>query len=110
MARILIIAPDSELRKSVEFALSVEGHDLTSRASIGARESPHYDCTVVDHHALGSDRVIAVRFCAIFAPVILLSSQIAHPLSEHVFRTLLKPLLGPALVSAINDALRAVPT
>jgi len=105
MSRILLIAPDSELRRSVEFALGAEGHDVTCRASIAAHERPDYDCTVIDQHALGNDRKAASTFCSIFSPVILLASQTSHPLSPDVFRTLLKPQLGPALVGAVADAI-----
>lgn len=105
MARILIVAPESELRRSLEFALLAEGHEVTSRASIAARERPTYDCTVLDQHVIGTDRHLAAKFCSIFSPVILLSSQSSHPLSPAAFRTVLTPLLGPALIGAVNEAL-----
>jgi len=107
MARILIIAPDSELRKSMEFALSVEGHEITTRASIGAHERPGYDCTIVDQHGIGTNVSAAVSFCTIFEPVVLLTSQLPHPLSPIVHATLLKPLLGAALVAAVNASIGA---
>jgi DNA-binding NtrC family response regulator len=110
MARILIVAPDSELRRSLEFALYAEGHEVISRASIAAHERPEFDCTVLDQHVIGSDRLAATRFCAIFSPVILLASQASHPLSSAAFRTVLKPLLGPALIGAVNEALSGAAT
>ena len=109
LPRILLVAPDSDLRRSVEFALSAEGCEIISRASIGAREVPSdYDCTVLDHHAAGGDTVLAARFCRIFAPVVLLANQPIHPLSSDAFRTVVKPFLGAALTTAVRDAL-AVP-
>lgn len=105
MTQILLVAPDSDLRKSVEFALQVEGYDVTSRASIAAREQPHYDCTVVDHHALGNNRRRAADFCEIYEPVILLANHLPHELSPYAFRTVMKPLLGAALTDAIHDAI-----
>jgi len=110
MARILVVAPDSELRRSVEFALSVEGHEIVSRASIAARERPSFDCTIVDQHAVGTNVTAAADFCKIFEPVILLASQLPHPLSHLVHATLLKPLLGPALVAAVNESIVASTT
>lgn len=111
MARILLVAPDSALRKSLEFALGAEGHDVTTRASVGAHELPGYDCTVLDQHAVGNDRSEAAAFCANFAPVILLTNDASHPLAPAAFRTLLKPLLGAALIGAVDAALRRmVPT
>jgi len=111
MHRILLVAPDSDLRKSLEFALRAEGYEVTSRASIGARERPGaYDCTVIDHHALGNNRAVAAEFCIIFAPVILLTNHRNHPLSPWVSRTVLKPLLGAALIGAVRDAMAAART
>jgi hypothetical protein len=106
MAHILLIAPDSELRRSLEFALSVEGHDVTSRASIAAHEAPTYDCTVLDHHAAGANLAAAEKFLTIHAPVILLANRLPHPLSPWAFQTVLKPLLGASLMGAVQDALR----
>lgn len=108
MTRILLIAPDSDLRKSVVFALRAEGYDVTSSASIGAHErASGYDCTVLDHHAVGLDPAAAARFCRLFAPVVLLADQPVHTLSPLAFRTVQKPLLGAALTDAIRDATAA---
>jgi hypothetical protein len=105
MTHVLLVAPDSDLRKSVEFALQAEGYDVTSCASIGARERPRYDCTIVDHHALGNNQRFAADFCRIFRPVILLANLVPHPLSPFAYRTVMKPLLGAALTDAIHDAI-----
>ncbi|HWA42992.1 MAG TPA: hypothetical protein VHA10_07260 [Hypericibacter adhaerens] len=105
MARILLIAPETELRRSLEFALAVEGHEVTSRASIAAHERPDYDCTVLDHHAAGTNLAAAGDFLLIHSPVILLANQATHPLSPWAFRTLLKPLLGASLTNAVHEAL-----
>ena len=110
MARILLIAPDSALRRSLEFALGAEGHDVTSRVGIAAHEWPAYDCTVLDQHATGNNEAEAAAFCTIFAPVILLTNQLPHPLASAAFRTLLKPLLGAALIQAIEEALERTVT
>ena len=112
MHRILVVAPDFDLRRSLQFALEAEGYAVTWRASIGATEMPYaFDCTVVDHHALGNDKALAWAFLRAFEPTILLANA-PHDLSSAAFRTVLKPHLGAALTSAIHDALeaRAVPT
>jgi len=110
MARILLIAPDSALRRSLEFALGAEGHNVTSRVSIGAHETPRYDCTVLDQHATGNNEAEAATFCAVFYPVILLTSHASHPLAPAAFRTLLKPLLGAALIDAVDAAIHRTVT
>jgi len=105
MIRLLVIAADADLRRSLQFALEAEGFTVTCRASIGAREMPaDYDCTVVDHHVVGSDRRAAAAFFEAFSPVILLANAPVHALSPFAFRTLQKPQLGPALSGAIHEA------
>ena len=111
MYRIMIVVPESDLRRSLDFALAAEGYDVTWRASIAAKELPDFDCSVVDHHALGTNIDAAIAFCQTFDPVILLANSLPHPLSPWAFRTVLKPLLGATLTAAIHDALQArVPT
>jgi hypothetical protein len=102
---ILVIAPESDLKSSLHFALAAELFDVTWQASIGAKPVPgDYDCTIIDHHALGQDPAAAKRFAQAFAPVILLANR-THELSPFVFRTILKPHLGAPLIEAVRDAL-----
>lgn len=104
-SRILVIAPENDLKRSLRFALEAELFDVTWRASIGARPTPgDYACTIIDHHALGEDAGAARRFVDAFAPVILLANG-PHELSPFVFYTVLKPHLGAPLISAVHDAI-----
>lgn len=104
--RILVIAPDTDLRHSLEFALAAEGYDVRWRSNISPLAlSERADCVVLDHHATGPDLNAAIAFCTAAAPVILLANTAPHPLSHWTFRTVLKPLLGPALTGAIRDAI-----
>ena len=111
MSRLLLIAPESDLRHSLEFALRAEGHDVSWRASLGARDlSAHFDCTVLDHHAVGNNLQEGMSFCHAFSPVILLANAHDHPLAASAFATVQKPLLGPALIDAIDHAVAAAGT
>jgi hypothetical protein len=106
MPNILVIARDPDLRQSLQFALEAEGYAVTWRPGIGAPgQLHHFDCTVVDHHALGDDWAATLAFCVLNRPVVLLANSLVHPLSPNVFRTVLKPMLGAALSEAIRDAL-----
>lgn len=106
MDRILVIAQDADLRRSVQFALEAEGYAVTVRSSMETGELPrHFDCAVIDHHALAPNRADAIAFLQSFAPAILLANVEMHQLSNWAYRTLLKPMLGPALISAIRDAI-----
>ena len=105
--RILLIAPQSDLKDSLRFAIEAEQYDVTWRASIGASVMPNdYDCTIIDHHALGTDLATAKRFISAFEPVVLLANK-THELSPYVFRTLVKPGLGASLMDAVHDALES---
>lgn len=85
MARILIVVPDRDLRRSVQFALEAEGHTVSWRASIGATALPsNFDCTVADHHALGNDVAVAQAFLQAFEPVVRLAN-FPHDLSALAF-------------------------
>jgi CheY-like chemotaxis protein len=106
MHRVLVVAPDLDLRRSLQFALEAEGYAVTCRANIAAAaELPHdFDCTVVDHHALGNDKTAAQAFLGAFEPSILLANK-PHELSDAAFMTILKPQLGAALTGAIREAM-----
>ena len=104
-SHILVIAPDSDLRHSLRFALEAEHYKVSWLASIGAKPVPGtYDCVIIDHHALGSDLPAARAFIAAFQPVILLANR-PHELSSLAFRTILKPHLGAPLIEAVHAAL-----
>jgi DNA-binding response OmpR family regulator len=106
--RILVIAPDTDLRHSLKFALEAEHFEVTGRVSIGAQLVPgDYDCAIVDHHGLGEDLAKAATFVAAFAPVILLANR-SHSLSSSVFRTIVKPHLGSTVIDAVHDALSSI--
>jgi hypothetical protein len=94
----------------LEFALRAEGYEVVPTGDIDAAgvAQRHYDCTVIDHHALSTNIEAGAATCQALAPVILLANQAPHPLSPWAFRTLLKPLLGVALSDAVRDAVSAV--
>lgn len=112
--QILVIAPAADLRNSLRFALEAEGYGVTVRESAagGLPPRPSYDCIVLDHHAADLDPEAARRLAVAFQPVVMLANLTAHPLSSLMFRTVLKPMLGPALAHAVKDAVstRANPT
>lgn len=108
MRHILVIAPDSDLRQSLQFALEAEGYAITACARMDdLPPSGGFDCTVLDHHAADVDRDAAIAFCDLFRPVVLLVNRVSHPLAAAAFCTVLKPMLGPALALAVDQAVGA---
>ena len=114
MYRVLIIAPSTDMRQSLHFALESEGYAVTASSTIAETTSlpQTFDCTVLDHHAELVDRAGALELCSRVYPVILLANALPHRLSSMVFRTVLKPMLGPPLSVAVRQAIdsRAIPT
>lgn len=105
MSRVLIVAPDPDMRRSLQFALEADGHAVSSYPRIADRAAfgGPFDCTVLDGHATRGAEDVA-GFCREFEPVILLVSRIEESLSQWVFETLYKPMLGPALTLAVRRA------
>jgi len=108
MPHVLIVAPDTDLRRSMQFALEVDGYHVTGRASLAeVNVRPEdVDCVILDHHMADLRLNEARSFCARFEPVVLLANTATHPLASAAFRTLLKPQLGPSLSRAVSDAVR----
>jgi CheY-like chemotaxis protein len=108
MAHVLLVVPDSDLRRSLDFALRADGHTVTWRDGLdGAPVAARFDCTILDDLAVGQNPKQGESFCRTLHPVILLADAPDHELSAVAFRTVLKPLLGPALSAALGDALAA---
>ena len=107
MPRLLIIAPDPDLRKSLQFALEAEGYAVVSREGFAdpAGIPLDFDCAVLDHHATRGHLPVATTFVEGASPVVLLANSDTHPLAAHSFRTLTKPFLGPHLSKAVIEAL-----
>lgn len=108
MARVLIVAPDMDLRRSLEFLLEAEGHAVASCATVSAaRDLGHFDCAILDHRAIAPPHDNVREFCREAKPVILLSG-VAYPwIVEGIFQVVQKPLLGKPLLAAVENALHS---
>ena len=109
-ARLLLVAPDTDLRRSLAFALEAEGFAVTIRDAPPARSwlvSNRFDCTIVDQKALTGPDYEAIAFCIKAHPVVLLASR-PHPwLVEWVAEIVDLPLAGNAVNSAVRHAIHA---
>lgn len=105
--RLLIVAPDVDLRRSLEFLLEAEGHAVVSRAGIEGVDAATFDCTILDHRAILAPQQEMQAFCRKARPVILLAGSPLPWLAEEIFRVVQKPLLGQPLIAAVDEALRS---
>jgi len=108
MAHVLLVVPDSDLRRSLDFALRADGHTVSWRDGLdGTPLAAQFDCTILDDLAVGQDLKQGRSFCQTLRPVILLADNPDHALSAVAFRTVLKPLLGLPLSAALGEAIAA---
>lgn len=109
MGMVLIVAPDAELRQSLQFALEADGHQVEACGTLmeANQKDIRIDCSILDHHAADNRTGDVAQFYAKFAPVVLLANVSTHPLVERSFSTVLKPLLGLPLSLAVTRALGA---
>jgi FixJ family two-component response regulator len=106
--RLLIVAPDMDLRRSLEFMLEADGYQVVSYPAIGAVPSQErFDCTILDHRAIAPPIETVIAFCRVAIPVVLLAGTPVPWLEEMVFCLVQKPLLGSPLLAAIESALAA---
>ncbi|WP_152536094.1 hypothetical protein [Mesorhizobium loti] len=106
---VLVVAPNPGLRKSLEFALEAEGYGVDSQAdlarAIASPINPEIRCAVVDEDAV-RDRTKGWNDLARFPrPVILLVDRPWPSPEPDGVVILVKPLLGNALIEAVEQAI-----
>ncbi|MEC9247191.1 DNA-binding response regulator [Nitratireductor rhodophyticola] len=104
---ILVVAPDSAFRLSLRFMLETEGFDVVVPDSVeeALRLRADADCMIVDHDILIEAGMPVARLAADDGPFVLLADTLQEmPQAEHM-RTVEKPLLGSAVVNAVQALL-----
>lgn len=117
---VLVVDDDAAVRRSLKFALEVEGFAV--RAFAGGQELlrqpelPSCSCLVVDQNMpdmSGLDLIAALRARRLSAPAILITT---HPNNQVKSRAahagvpiVEKPLLGGVLVDAIRQSITSAP-
>lgn len=106
-ARLLLVAPDDEVRRSLVFALEAEGYDVATRADLPERPDiqSRRDCTVLDQRALRPCDREALETCLDVSPVVLLVSRPQPWLTVQVSAVVETPITGGAMVRAVEQAL-----
>lgn len=106
--RLLVIARDEDLRRSLAFSLAAHGYVVETRGSAsGPWPDGPIDCTIVDEDVVQSLGSLETAFYRERAPVVLLHYN--NP-SIEATRCLRKPLRGDDVVQATEVAIRAYAT
>lgn len=103
---IIVVAPESAFRRSLEFALEVEGFSVESHALLSeAEQSPTAAialCTVVDEGVLRSRAGPPRSLDGMKKPVILLANELSATPARKGMTVLTKPLRGSDLVDVLH--------
>ena len=106
--RVLVIAPDLELRDSVAFSLGAHGYQVVAVSHMqDAGTDDQFDCFLIDEPALGAASDAWQSFGAGKTPVLLMAySQAAR--GQTGFQGIVdKPLRGEDVVQAVFGAISA---
>jgi CheY-like chemotaxis protein len=103
LARILVIAPNPDFRRSLVFALEAEGCVVTSVPEIPASDFRGFDVVVLDHRAAKGSQSVVIDFCRRAPPLILLAGSPKQWLVERACRVVQTPVVGDALIRAVRD-------
>jgi hypothetical protein len=107
--RLLLVAPDTDLRRSLVFALETEGCTVTVRDQPPPRAwlvQHRPACTILDQKALDGPDYESIAFCIKAHPVVLLAARPHAWLVPWVAEMVDLPLAGNAVPAAIRRALQ----
>ena len=109
IGRLLIVAPDADLRASLVFALEAEGFEVTAREDVpnlAWMNQRRFDCTVLDQKALTGEAYEAIAFCIKAHPVVLFAGRPHEWLTEWVSQVVVTPTADDALTTAVRLAMQ----
>jgi DNA-binding NtrC family response regulator len=108
--RLLVVAPDSDLRESLVFSFEAEGFEVTARdelPSMSWMQQRRFDCTVLDQNALDGEPYESIAFCIKAHPVVLLAAAPHSWLVEWVSQVVVTPSSPDnALTTAVHLAIQ----
>lgn len=107
VVRVLVVVPDSELRRSIAFALEAEGytieHHVLLADAITASARPDVACIVVDENALAGRNAEGAIPGGTHTPLVLLVDKLRAGPETSGVKVLTKPLLGHLLIETIAN-------
>lgn len=108
-ALILVVAPDADFRRSLEFALETEGFAVEGHPRIetafGSPRAGTAACAVVDDTAVADWKALAAEMRLFGRPLILLLDRVRAVPDLPLTTALTKPFLGAPLTEAVRRAM-----
>lgn len=105
-SQVVVVVPDYGLRRSLEFALEVEGFAVLAfdevNAAIASPSAGEARCIVVDEEALLNDPSAIAAVRQFHKPVLLLVDRSRPGPDTTDVRVFRKPVIGNALIRAIK--------
>ena len=104
--RILVVAPDNDLRRSLTFALAAYGYAVTAeQAWPGNATADAFDCIVLDEHVLSKSSELSSALLSGRRPVLLLAYTEEALANAAVTGVIAMPLKGEAVMQAVEAAI-----
>jgi F420-dependent methylenetetrahydromethanopterin dehydrogenase len=104
---VLVVVPDSELRRSIAFALEAEGYAIEQHClladAVRASAGPDVICIVVDENAVAGRSAAGAILEASEKPLVLLVDKLRAAPGTKGVTILTKPLLGQLLVETVAE-------
>lgn len=106
--RVLVVAPDHDLRRALTFALSAYGYTVTSESAWSRlSDTDGYDCIVLDAHALSRPDVAPPAMLSDLGPIVLLAYSEGALSNRWVDAIVAMPLRGEAVIQAVSALIAA---
>lgn len=105
--RLLVVAVDADVRRSLTFAFEAEGFTVTALDRLPLQSWTHanrFDCTILDQRILKGPRHESIAFCIGAHPVVLLAAEPLGWLVEWVWQVVETPVVEDALLRAVSQA------
>lgn len=103
---VIVVAPDSVMRRSLEFALTAEGFLTASLPTIGSALNSQYAetavCAIIDDNAIEDWSKLDDTLRRFPGPIVLLLGEGDRPVTLSSVIAVSKPFLGEPLIAAVN--------
>lgn len=107
IGRLLVVAADADVRRSLVFALEAEGFSVASTdllPTVSWMRTNRFDCTILDQRMLQGPPYESLAFTITAHPVVLLAAKPLQWLGEWVSQVVETPVIEDTLLTAVRTA------